>query len=210
MNNHKQEFDRQAQNLIDKDYPSAAKITRDDLRKLLEPLREHLSKIENIKIDPANGEVPFVIVVKSDLVSSEKAMFLSGWNDKQAITKLNPLTPPDFLCIDSVDIPEKDIYLLCEISRGSEYLNVRPQDVLKEIQKKNFSPLTIDEGIALITQFPQFLKRNNCFSLLASRKKNDKRVPAIWINSKDEANLGWCWDGNPHAWLGSSYARFRA
>jgi len=42
----------------------------------------------------------------------------------------------------------------------------------------------IDEGVAIISQFPEFLIKNNCFSLLASRHHGDQRVPAIWINSR--------------------------
>jgi len=72
------------------------------------------------------------------------------------------------------------------------------------IKSKHRFPLTIDEGIALITQFPEFLIKNNCFSLLASRTGKDQRVPAIWINANKQANLGWCWDRNPHIWLGSA------
>jgi len=93
--------------------------------------------------------------------------------------------------------------LLLDIDRGKETINIRPADAFVIINEKARSPLTIDEGVALITHFPEFLKKNNCFSLLASRCPGNKRVPAIWINAQKQANLGWCWDGNPHAWLGS-------
>ena len=43
--------------------------------------------------------------------------------------------------------------------------------------------------------------------LLASRC-GDKRVPAIWI-SAGAPKLGWCWDGNPHTWLGAASAGAR-
>jgi hypothetical protein len=32
----------------------------------------------------------------------------------------------------------------------------------------------------------------------------NQTVPAIWINSEKHPNLGWCWDRNPHTWLGSA------
>jgi hypothetical protein len=51
------------------------------------------------------------------------------------------------------------------------------------------------------------LRKNKCFSLLASRC-GDKRVPAIWISGK-APKLGWCWAGNPHSWLGSASAGAR-
>lgn len=52
----------------------------------------------------------------------------------------------------------------------------------------------------------EFLMKNNCFSLLASRHPGDKRVPAIWINAQKQPNLGWCRVGNPHTWHGSASA----
>lgn len=66
-------------------------------------------------------------------------------------------------------------------------------------------PITIDEGIALVTQFPAALASNRCFSLVGSRC-GDRRVPALWI-SQGAPKLGWCWHGNPHTWLGSASAR---
>ena len=60
----------------------------------------------------------------------------------------------------------------------------------------------IEEGVALLTHFPEFLQPNNCCSLLASRC-GDKRVPALWL-SEGRPKLGWCWAGNPHTWLGSA------
>ncbi len=68
------------------------------------------------------------------------------------------------------------------------------------IKKQNRSPLTIDEGIAVITHYPDILRKNNGFSLLGSRCGN-RRVTALWM-SKHQPKLGWCWAGNPHTWLG--------
>ncbi|MGL4609836.1 MAG: DUF5701 family protein [Trueperaceae bacterium] len=69
------------------------------------------------------------------------------------------------------------------------------------ILRANRSPLTIKEGIAVLTHYPEFLQNNNCFSLFASRT-TDQRVHALWISEK-QPKLGWCWDRNPHTWLGS-------
>lgn len=40
---------------------------------------------------------------------------------------------------------------------------------MTRIQSQNRFPLTIDEKIALVSQFPEFLIKNNCYSLLESR-----------------------------------------
>ncbi|CAM5297405.1 putative protein OS=Streptomyces tendae OX=1932 GN=GUR47_27180 PE=4 SV=1 [Streptomyces tendae] len=69
------------------------------------------------------------------------------------------------------------------------------------------TPLTIEEGVAVLTQVPEVLVKNKCFSLGGSRC-GDRRVPALWI-SKRAPKLGWCWEGNPHTWLGMASAGAR-
>ncbi len=191
------EFDRQVQNILDRGYPK-------DILGYIGYLKEKIKNLDLPNIDLENGKLPFVIVVKSDLMPTDQAMSLVEKDGKPGITKLFPLKPPDFETIDSVQIPNIPVYLLINIDRGKNNINLPPAQAMKMILEKKRSPLTIDEGIALVTQFPEFLFKNNCFSLLASRHNGDKRVPAIWINAQKQPNLGWCWDGNPHTWLGSA------
>lgn len=203
-----EEFDRQVKNLIDKGYTKLAQISEEKFLKLLEPLRENLLKLN--KPDFEKGFLPFVIVVKSSLIPAEKMMNCAQFNSKSGITKLYPHTPEDFSDIEQMSIPDSPVYLLVDIDRGRDTINVTPENALKIIQSKHRFPLTIDEGISLITHYPEFLVKNNCFSLLGSRTGKDQRVPAIWINADKQANLGWCWDRNPHTWLGSASAKLRA
>ncbi len=85
--------------------------------------------------------------------------------------------------------------------------NAVPRRAIVEIENQGRTPLTIEEGICILIQYPESLIRNHCYSLPGSRTGNDKRVPAIWLNRRNEPNLGWCWDGNPHTWLGSASCR---
>jgi hypothetical protein len=199
-----EEFDRQVENLLAKNYPIAANLTPSDFIKHIEPLRERVVSLVAPEVDLTTGILPFVVVVKSDLVPTDTAMALVAREGKSGITKLFPHIPTDFHTITGVHIPTAPVYLLVDIDRGHASLNVRPSDAFQAINKSGRSPLTIDEGVAIVTHFPEFLMKNNCFSLLASRHTGDQRVPAIWINAKKEPNLGWCWDGNPHTWLGSA------
>jgi hypothetical protein len=200
----RKEFDRQVENLLQKGYPEAASISAEEFLKQIDPLKERVGELVFPEIDLEKGHLPFVIVVKSDLVAAEKAMSLVEREGKHGFTKMVPREPKDFKTIDGVTIPGSMAYLLVDIDRGKETINIIPSEALKLITKENRSPLTIDEGVAIVTHFPEFLIKNNCFSLLASRYSGDKRVPAIWINSERRSNLGWCWDGNPHTWLGSA------
>jgi len=197
------EFDRQVNNLAKKNYPSILQISEKDLIDLLSPLKDLLpEKISDPDIE--KGTLPFVIVIKSNNGNSEELMSAVEFQNNAGLTKLNPLQPSDFHPIANMSISESQAYLLIGIDRGKATVNVRPEDALEIIKTQHRFPLTIDEGIALITQFPEFLIKNNCFSLLASRTGKDQRVPAIWINANKQANLGWCWDRNPHIWLGSA------
>ena len=94
------------------------------------------------------------------------------------------------------------VYLAYCIDTGRETLYVTPDDALPSIVAQSRSPLTIQEGVAVLTHVPGVLRSRNAFSLLGSRGGN-KRVPALWI-SKGRPRLGWCWSGNVHSWLGSA------
>lgn len=204
-----QEFNKQIQNLIQKGYPKLAGKSEGDFIKLFEPLRTRAEKFDLPDGDFEKGYLPFVIVVKSDLVPTEEAMSLVEKEGKAGITKLFPLQPTDFNTISDVAVPDGKLYLLVDIDRGKENINQPPSDAMKIIGACGRSPLTIDEGVAIITHYPEFLMKNNCFSLLASRHTGDQRVPAIWINGNKNPNLGWCWNGNPHTWLGSASCKDR-
>lgn len=143
-----------------------------------------------------------MIVVNADLVPVEEAMNCLDFKGKAGVVSMYPRKPEDFKTIEHVIFPRGFAYLLTDIDRGKAFLNVIPETALKTILQENRSPLTINEGIAVLTQYPEFLMKNNCFSLLASRF-TDQRVPALWISDK-RPKLGWCWDRNPHTWLGSA------
>ncbi len=203
------EFERQINNLLAKNYPSLAGITQEDFLKFTSELLAKVRDLSVEKIDIEKGTLPFVIVVKLSFVNTQSAMSSVVRDGKTGIEKLYPREACEFLPIESVSIPENPMYLLVDIDRGKNTINIAPREAMTIILKNDRTPLTIDEGIAVVTHFPAFLMKNNCFSLLASRFPGDKRVPAIWINGKKRPNLGWCWDGNPHTWLGSASCKYR-
>ncbi|WP_438486751.1 DUF5701 family protein [Streptomyces sp. S186] len=82
-----------------------------------------------------------------------------------------------------------------------------PNDAMETIAGRGRTLLTIEEGVALVTHHPQVPVKNRCFSLGGSRS-GDRRVPAIWI-SRRAPKLGWCWEVNPHTWLGMASAAAR-
>ncbi len=201
-------FEAQVDALIDRGYAGLAGMTDVRLRRRLGRLRHRVETIKGKAADLEKGRLPFVIVVTREVVPIEATMPLVSRQGKTGHIAMQPVDPSDFTPISGVVIPKSGIYLLVDVNRGQESLNVRPEDALKEIRRKRRSPLTIEEGIAIVTHFPDFLQKNNCFSLLASRRA-DQRVPAIWIDGTKRPKLGWCWDRNPHTWLGSASAKRR-
>lgn len=197
------EFDRQIKNLLAKGYPKLAGLSDDEFIGILEPLHRHVTEMPDSKADLEKGYLPFVIVVNG-LVEPEKEMSVVNRNGLNGVTVLRPHTSKEFKIIDSEVVPKSKAYLIIGIDRGKQNINLPPSEAMEIIRSEKRHPLTIEEGVAIVTQYPEFLMKNNCFSLLASRTGSDQRVPAIWINAKKEPNLGWYWDGNPHTWLGSA------
>jgi hypothetical protein len=192
-------FDTQLEALVLKGYPALLGQTADAFRTKLEGLRPHIATLEPTDINLETGKLPFAIVVG---VSPAEAFARLQYNGKPGVLSLYPASLEEFHTRPDVTIPEGEAYLLTGIDRGAATLNVTPETALETICSQGRSPLTVLEGIAVLTQYPQFLQKNNCFSLLASRR-GDQRVPALWI-SGHQAKLGWCWDRNPHTWLGSA------
>ena len=194
------EFDRQVDTLVERGYPAAAGLTEGELRAELEPLRPVA-----LALDPAGdaerGEFGFVVVVTARLVPSAQAIALVRRRGKAGVlAMLTADELPTFAPIDAVAIPAAGAYLMTAVHSGRSSLNVTPDDALAQILAAGHSPLTVQEGIALITQFPEAVATNGGISLAGSRC-GDRRVTAVWI-SRGAPKLGWCWAGNPHTWLG--------
>ncbi len=196
-------FEHQVKNLLAMGYPEMAGLSEHAFIDKVSPLRDKLSELSDIK----NITLPFVIVVKSSLITPEQVMPLVEVNGKKGKVDMNPVGSDYFSALDFVTIPEHDVYLLSDIDTGQDTLNIAPIHALTMIEEKQRTPLTIDEGVALMVQYPEVILSQNAFSMLASRAR-DKKVPAMWI-SYGNPRLGWCWEGNPHTWLGSASAAKR-
>lgn len=166
---------------------------------LVLPLKERLG---DLPIAPADTAIPFVLVLHPRLAPPEAWMTLVEHGGRAGVVEMTPTEPAAFEQIDEVEVPDADAYLTYGIDTGRETLNVTPDDALPLILEEGRSPLTIQEGIAVLIHRPGVLRSANAFSLLGSRS-GDRRVPALWI-SKGRPRLGWCWAGNPHTWLGSA------
>ena len=172
----------------------------------VESLADRVETLPTTSEVSPEDHIPFVLVVSTGL-PLDRAAGLIRLKTKPAALMIPEDELPQYRPIEGVEVPESVAYLLTDIDTGTEFTDVRPEDAPVAITGRERTPLTSSEGIALVTQRPDMLRRNKCFSLLASRRGGQK-VPAIWI-SANAPKLGWCWDRNPHTWLGSASAAFR-
>ncbi|MEV5691567.1 DUF5701 family protein [Micromonospora globbae] len=203
------EFDRQVARLVELGYPKLAGMTEDDFRTLVHPLRAVAVTGAAGLPAPTEARVPFLLVITRDLVPVEDRLALTTLAGKRKQGFLDRHYAEGDLArfdpIKELEVPEGPAYLLFDVDRGEETLNLAPSAAMEVITGQDRLPITIDEGLAFVTLHPEALAKNKCFSLVGSRC-GDKRVPALWI-SQGAPKLGWCWYGNPHTWLGSASAR---
>ncbi|MCD0483394.1 DUF5701 family protein [Streptacidiphilus sp. ASG 303] len=205
------EFDRQLGVLVDRGYPEAAGVDASAFAAMLAPLREVAVARGAGTAPPSGGRVPFLLVVTRDLVPVEESVprtTLAG-KDRPGVVDRNYRDGDlaRFAPAGGVVLPAGGAYLLLDVDRGEEFCGAVPDEAVEAVAARGRSPLTIEEGIALVTLHPGALEKNRCFSLGGSRC-GDRRVPAVWI-SRGAPKLGWCWAGNPHTWLGMASAAAR-
>ncbi|WP_299447932.1 DUF5701 family protein [uncultured Phycicoccus sp.] len=205
------ELDRQVTTLLRLGYPALAAQTESAFLRRLAPLREVADGLGGLA--PGRpGSVPLVLVVTGAVVDPQHTvplLRLAPAGTRPGIVDRNHgeegLAP--YRPIPQVELPHPDAYLLLDVDRGEEFRGVRPEEALPVVLGRGRTPLTIEDGVAVVTHAPHLLAKNACFMLSGSRR-GDRRVPAMWI-SAGAPKLGWCWDGNPHDWLGVASAGSR-
>ena len=205
-------LDRQVDTLLDLGYPALAGLTPTEFTDRLAPLRGVAAGLADLPEQDEPGLASLVLVVTRDLVDPATTVPLLRLAPKGTApgvvdrnhgeAGLAPYRP-----IEQVDLPHPAAYLLLDVDRGEEFRGVRPEEALPVVLGRGRTPLTIEEGIAVVTHAPALLEKNRCFMLSGSRR-GDRRVPAMWISAR-APKLGWCWDGNPHDWLGVASAGSR-
>ncbi len=201
------EFDRQVATLVAKGYPNLAGLSGTEFVARLAPLRE-VALADSWIEPPSRGWVPFVLVITPELVSTAQSMPLTRLAFGSRPGFVDRLFEPSglgaFQPVPELAVPRGGAYLLINVERGERFGNLAPEAALATIAGQGRTPLTIAEGIALITQYPHLLEHNKYFSLAGSRA-GDRRVPALWI-SQHAPKLGWSWAGAPQAGLGVASA----
>lgn len=200
-------IEEQIERLVGLGYPGLLGCPAEEFRHSLQGLTEHVPAGAAVA-DVRRGTFGFVVVVHAKSAPAARTLPLVKRQGHVAVERLFPRSPDFFKPTPSVSIPAGDAYLLLDVDRGNETLNAVPLEAEQRLGDEGRSPLTLEEGIAVLTQCPDFLQPNHCFMMLGSRG-DDKRVPALWLSGK-QPKLGWCWQGNPHTWLGFASCRARS
>jgi len=208
----------QADRLVELGYPALAGLDEAAFRAVVAPLEAALPSALPAALPPGpealpgTATLPFVLVVTRDLVRPEDTvplLRLAGGTKPGVVDRNHGQDDlAGYHPLPELEVPAVSAYLLLGVERGEEFCGVKPADALPVIRGRGRTPLTIDEGVAVVTHAPQLLEKNRCFMLSGSRR-HDRRVPALWISER-APKLGWCWDGNPHSWLGVASAAGRA
>lgn len=157
---------------------------------------------------PTEDHVPFVLVVAPGALAVNDRVPGLRRGARHGVSVIDEDEARTYRPVAGVEVPAGFAYLLTGVDVGARLVGVPPAKALTGIRAAGRTPLTIEEGLALVTVRPDMLRPNRCFSLAGSRTGTDKRVPAVWISDR-RPKLGWCWDGNPHTWLGTASAAAR-
>jgi hypothetical protein len=133
-------------------------------------------------------------------LDAEATMPRTRQGEDPGYVDMRPVRPSAFRPV--VDVPSSP-YDLEGVDLGADLLNVAPRDALSAILDAGRSPLTLEEGVAVLLAHPGILRERNCYQMLGSRA-GDKRIPSLWVTKDGRPRLGWCWEGTPHTWLGAA------
>ena len=92
-------------------------------------------------------------------------------------------------------------YLVVDVENGKAMLGRIPDEAVKQFKKEGRSPLTAEEGVAIILQHPEILKDH--YMDLPGSRLGGGGVADLWL-SEGEPKLGWSWANDSSAGWGSA------
>lgn len=199
MSKASEEASRQLDRIVALGYADVADMSEDAFRALAQPL------IAALEHSDLGGDI--LLIPTRELVSPESLIARTSINRMVGFTTMPPRDIASFLPQDGFTPPEGPFYLVVEPHTGTCYINREPDVARKLIDSDERLPLTLEEGLAIATQHPEWLLEKNGFNLLGSRSA-DGRVPSIWMG-QNAPRLGAVWPNSRHTWLGNAYCMAR-
>ena len=195
MSKASEEAQKQLDRIVALGYPDVADMSAAAFRALARPIIRAL--------EDSDLGTQILLVPTRELVSPESLIARTSINRMAGFTTMPPRDIASFLPQDGFEPPEGPFYLVVEPHTGTCYINREPDVARKLIDSDERLPLTLEEGLAIAAQHPEWLLEKNGFNLLGSRSA-DGRVPSIWM-SQNAPRLGAVWPNSRHTWLGNAF-----
>jgi len=149
-------FTEQTNRIIERKYHIIADLSETDfVHRYINPLKQMLVSL-NVDTEFLENRIPFILVVPHNIVSlSYQLESIRKIIDEKQLEYI--IKPEWFKNAPGVLTPDKP-YFLIDVETGYARQNITPKKCVKAFHDEGRFPLTIDEGIALITHFPEVLK----------------------------------------------------
>ena len=196
------EAQKQLDRIVALGYPDVADISAAAFRSLARPLigaLEHSDLGSNILLVPTR-----------ELVSPESLIARTSINRMAGFTTMPPRDIASFLPQDGFMPPEGPFYLVVNPHTGTCYVNREPDVARKLIDSDERLPLTLEEGLAIATQHPEWLAGKNGLQILPrlTASADGRRAEHL---DEPERTASWAavWPNSRHTWLGNAYCTAR-
>jgi len=169
-------FDQQVETLIGRGVADAAGIAPEAFHGMLGHLRDKVLELAREAPETKEGHIPFVIVLREEMLPLKKKVELMEVNGVKGYTAHE--SSAEFKTYGGVKIPESPAYLMVDVEVSEHSIGIRRVKMNKSIEEHfpGRSLLTAEEGVALVTQYPEILEQK--ITLAGSRFGNEK-VPAV-------------------------------
>lgn len=200
------EVERQVASIIGSGLLDGGPWSADRLWGKVEALLPHLEEAIPEGPHVTRGQAPFVLVLPRTVLTPSSAVTALRVNGQGASLAKGMDDLDRFAPTVDLHVPS-GVYAAVDVRRGDEYRGRTPEEGLASIAAERRSPLTLDEGLAFVSAWPDALEKNHCFQTPGSRA-GDRRVPGIWLRGS-APRVGFCWAGNHHTWLGVASCSLR-
>jgi hypothetical protein len=149
-------FNDQLSRIIERKFHIIANLSENDfIKHYIMPLKESITEC-HAETDFRENSIPLLIVVPHNIVSLSYQL-----DSIREIINKKPLEyiikPEWFENAKGVSTPDKP-YLLLDVETGYAMKNITPKKCVETFKREGRFALTIDEGLALITHFPEVLE----------------------------------------------------
>ena len=149
-------FHQQLSRIIERKFHIIANQSESDfINHYIMPLKELIIE-GHVETDFRENRIPLLIVVPHNIVPlSYQLDSLREIIDEKHLEHI--IKPEWFENIKGVSTPDKP-YLLLDVETGYAMKNITPKKCVETFKREGRFALTIDEGLALITHFPEVLE----------------------------------------------------